>query len=95
MRADAFDAFRLHAGLITLHDLINPPEWHRDAACAEYPKETWFNGRLTASAKLICAGCLVRAECLSWALRQVETPVGVWGGATRQELLALRKSSAA
>jgi hypothetical protein len=60
-------------------------------ACAEHPRRTWFDGRYTASAKLICAGCLVRAECLDWALSQPENPIGTWGGTTEAERRPLRR----
>jgi WhiB family transcriptional regulator, redox-sensing transcriptional regulator len=37
-----------------------------------------------AKAKAICAGCLVRTECLDWALSTRE-PHGVWGGYSELE----------
>ncbi len=51
------------------------PAWHLDALCAEpeyasradalfFPAQTGA----TSEAKAICASCLVRRECLSWAL---------------------------
>jgi WhiB family redox-sensing transcriptional regulator len=35
-------------------------------------------------AKLVCARCPVRGECLDYALR-VREPLGVWGGLTESE----------
>lgn len=48
--------------------------------------------RRETAAKEICAGCVVRRECLDWALT-VREPYGVWGGTTpeeRSEMLARR-----
>ncbi len=35
-------------------------------------------------AKAICAGCVVRVECLEYALR-IREPHGIWGGLNEQE----------
>lgn len=65
---------------------VDPDEdtsWQKDAACAgshpalffptvEYPKDC-------ADAKAVCAGCVVRFDCLEYALR-VREPAGIWGG---------------
>jgi hypothetical protein len=42
-------------------DLIEPPAWHADAACAEHPELPWFPkvGQPTGPAKAVCARCLV------------------------------------
>jgi WhiB family transcriptional regulator, redox-sensing transcriptional regulator len=37
-----------------------------------------------AEAKAICAGCLVRPQCLAFALRTHQV-YGVWGGLSEQE----------
>ncbi|MDQ1511262.1 MAG: WhiB family transcriptional regulator, redox-sensing transcriptional regulator [Actinomycetota bacterium] len=37
-----------------------------------------------AKAKTICAECIVRQECLEFALR-VHEPHGIWGGLTEAE----------
>lgn len=45
-----------------------------------------------ARAKVICADCLVRSECLDYAL-SIKEPHGIWGGLNeheRSELLATR-----
>jgi WhiB family redox-sensing transcriptional regulator len=46
-------------------------------------------------AKMLCAQCPVRAECLAGALRRGE-PWGVWGGALfdRGTIIASRRASA-
>ena len=37
-----------------------------------------------AEAKAVCAGCLVRRECLAFALRTRQVH-GIWGGLTEEE----------
>jgi WhiB family redox-sensing transcriptional regulator len=68
--------------------------WQRSAACRGpesvvfYPptaNETRLQRELRESrAKVICAGCPVRAPCLDHALDIME-PHGIWGGLTEQE----------
>lgn len=43
----------------------------------------------TAAAKAICGRCLVRSECLTWALTTREQ-FGVWGGLSEAERAARR-----
>jgi WhiB family redox-sensing transcriptional regulator len=67
-----------------LLDLLRPPAWHADAACKEHPELDWVTLPMGSRAKrqrAICAGCLVRAECLQFAMDDEEL-VGVWGGTT-------------
>lgn len=66
--------------------LLEGPAWRADALCREYPQLNWFsevNGSAKA-AKAICAACLVRAECRSYALTH-PTLLGIWGGLTTRE----------
>jgi Transcription factor WhiB len=52
--------------------LLEPPSWHRDALCREFPELSWFPGRAddVRPAKAVCGRCLVAPECRSWALQQ-------------------------
>ena len=61
------------------------PSWQADALCHEYPGLSWFEtGRAeVAAAKDVCARCIVRDECLNYALDL--GLVGVWGGLTFTE----------
>lgn len=61
--------------------------WMRDAACLEHPPEWWFppTGGSAKVAKEICTRCLVRAECLEYAVANNERQ-GVWGGFNQTEL---------
>jgi WhiB family redox-sensing transcriptional regulator len=71
-------------------------EWHKDAACADYPNE-WFFGESAAKtvrALQICRGCLVRAECLDYAVNNRDAlRNGIWGGTTADERLQLKRAA--
>lgn len=62
-------------------------EWRREAAClmTEAP-ETFFpsDGVGVEVAKRICANCVVRTECLEYALAN-HIDHGVWGGTSERE----------
>lgn len=67
--------------------------WQSDALCAEVDTEIFFpeKGGSVREAKSICAECLVRAECLDYALVTCQR-FGVWGGVAerpRRRLLDL------
>jgi WhiB family redox-sensing transcriptional regulator len=76
-----------------LATLLAPPSWHRDAACREYVGLVEFfpeRGVSAEPAKAVCAGCLVREECLEYALALGEK-FGIWGGTSERERRALRR----
>jgi hypothetical protein len=47
-------------------------------------------GEDTAAAKAVCAECLVRVECLEYALANAEK-FGIWGGTSERERRAMRR----
>jgi WhiB family redox-sensing transcriptional regulator len=69
-----------------------------DAACREHPIDLFFPAvdarkqhapgkdaqAQIAAAKQVCAGCLVRVECLTYAL-ETDTQDGIFGGRTPPE----------
>lgn len=63
------------------------PTWASDAACREHPEVNFFpeRGESTVAAKLVCAGCLVRAECQAYAETLGPKLVGIWGGLSQRE----------
>ena len=64
-------------------------DWALRSACRDTdPDELFVQGAAQNRAKVVCAGCPVRLECLADALdNQVE--FGVWGGLTERERRAL------
>ena len=67
-------------------------EWAAAALCKQSrPDELFVRGAEQHKAKVVCAACPVRAECLAEALdNRIEW--GVWGGMTERERRAvLRK----
>jgi WhiB family redox-sensing transcriptional regulator len=76
-----------HNRIVLLADmLVAVPDWYGDALCAEHPDVDFFpeRGQSAAPAVAVCSSCLVRDDCLAWALRRKIT-VGVWGGKSARE----------
>lgn len=64
-------------------------DWATIAACRDSaPDDLFVRGAEQHRAKLVCAGCPVRAECLAEALDN-EVEWGVWGGLTERERRAI------
>jgi WhiB family transcriptional regulator, redox-sensing transcriptional regulator len=66
-------------------------DWRLLAACQSADPELFFPVSSTgksleqvAEAKAVCARCLVRRQCLAFALRTRQVH-GVWGGLTEEE----------
>jgi hypothetical protein len=80
---DPVSAFALFEGMV---DRLRPRAWMADALCLEYQHVEYFPGRGESDeeAKRICSACLVRAECLRYAL-ELGIRDGVWGGLSPQE----------
>jgi WhiB family transcriptional regulator, redox-sensing transcriptional regulator len=71
--------------------------WRSAGACLSADPDLFFPISITgpadkqvARAKLICAGCVVRQDCLDFALTHVETH-GIWGGTTAEERQRARR----
>lgn len=73
----------------TLHNL---PQWHELAGCRGADTDLFFieRGGSSREAKRICEGCVVRGECLTFAVEHREE-WGVWGGMTERERKVVRK----
>jgi WhiB family redox-sensing transcriptional regulator len=72
------------------------PQWMRDALCHEHPELSWFPvpgpSADNDGPRSICRRCLVRLDCLAYALEH-KMNYGIWGGMTaldRRHLLAER-----
>jgi len=72
------------------------PPWRLLAACQSTDPELFFPVSSTGrsleqanEAKAVCARCLVRRQCLSFALRTRQAH-GIWGGLTEEERYEMR-----
>jgi len=66
--------------------------WREDAACRGVdPNLFWAND--TAPAKAVCSECLVRKQCLDYALAlgPSRRAGGVWGGKDEREIRRMRR----
>ncbi|MHA7180737.1 WhiB family transcriptional regulator [Arthrobacter sp. MDB2-24] len=66
--------------------------WQADALCAQTDPEAFFpeKGGSTRDAKKVCGACIVKSECLEYALENDER-FGIWGGLSERERRRLRK----
>lgn len=69
-----------------------PPEWYRDAFCAEVDPAVFFpeKGGSTRPAKKICAACPVIDQCRVYSLTNDEH-FGIWAGMTELDRRNLRR----
>jgi WhiB family transcriptional regulator, redox-sensing transcriptional regulator len=84
------DALKQLSAYATAARRANGLSWRLAAACRSADPELFFplsgSGKALeqiAEAKVICAGCPVRRQCLEFALRT--RPHGIWGGLTEVE----------
>lgn len=67
-------------------------DWTAYALCGrEQPDALFVSGAAQRQARIMCAECPVRAECLVDALDH-RVPFGVWGGMTERERRALLRA---
>ncbi len=66
--------------------------WQADALCAQTDPEAFFpeKGGSTRDAKKVCSSCMVKSECLEYALENDER-FGIWGGLSERERRRVRK----
>lgn len=79
---------------VELADLLGPAAgWRARANCSGldpglfYPEKS-ATAQL-AAARAVCDGCVVRAQCLTWALEQPEE-FGVWAGTSERQRRRMR-----
>jgi WhiB family redox-sensing transcriptional regulator len=71
-----------------------PPEWTKQALCAEVDPVIFFPeiGDNVSNAKRICKACDVRLQCLDYSLQNNER-YGIWGGLTEHDRRRLRREA--
>lgn len=67
--------------------------WTDLANCLGVDPALFFpeRGASTSEARAVCAGCVVRDECLEYALANSEK-FGIWGGMSERERRRIRKT---
>jgi WhiB family redox-sensing transcriptional regulator len=70
------------------------PNWRDRALCVEVDPELWFPelGANSPAAKVICARCEVRAQCLAFAVAGNEQ-YGIWGGLSPMQRRPLHRGN--
>ena len=69
--------------------------WQEYANCLGVDPDLFFpeRGASTREAKEVCRGCVVRDDCLEYALRNSEK-FGIWGGMSERERRRIRRQRA-
>ena len=69
--------------------------WQGQANCKGVDPDLFFpeRGASTREAKEVCRGCVVREDCLEFALANGEK-FGIWGGMSERERRRLRRARA-
>lgn len=72
-----------------------PKTWWDFANCLGVEPDLFFpeRGASTKEAKEVCRGCVVREDCLEYALDHGEK-FGIWGGMSERERRRLRRQRA-
>lgn len=71
----------------------NELSWQRLANCLGLDPDVFFpeRGASTREAKEVCRSCVVRAECLDFAVANGER-FGIWGGLSERERRKVRRA---
>jgi WhiB family redox-sensing transcriptional regulator len=71
------------------------PAWQAQANCMGVDPDLFFpeRGASTREAKEVCRGCVVREDCLEYALVNAEK-FGIWGGLSERERRRIRRRRA-
>ena len=73
----------------------NQRSWQRQANCMGVDPDLFFpeRGASTREAKEVCRGCVVREDCLEYAIVHSEK-FGIWGGLSERERRRIRRRRA-
>lgn len=81
---------------MSLHTAPKPPpgDWARYANCLGLDPDLFFTARGASSddALAVCRECVVRADCLAYALSPPFEFIGVWGGTSVRERRRMRQT---
>jgi len=76
-------------------DPMDAADWKSRANCMGVDPDLFFpeRGMSTREAKEVCRGCVVREDCLEYALANGEK-FGIWGGLSERERRRIRRARA-
>src|ERR1700740_2069468 len=74
---------------------VDDADWKSRANCLGVDPDLFFpeRGMSTQEAKEVCRGCVVREDCLEYALANGEK-FGIWGGLSERERRRIRRARA-
>ncbi len=80
---------------LTLEEETEISGWQDFAYCRGLDPDLFFpeRGASTREAREVCKGCVVREDCLEYALAKHEDH-GIWGGLSERERRRIRKQRA-
>ena len=81
---------------LSLHKFLQEDRsWQLRANCLGVDPDLFFpeRGASTREAKEVCRGCVVRDDCLEYALANGEK-FGIWGGMSERERRRIRRARA-
>jgi WhiB family redox-sensing transcriptional regulator len=98
---DRADGSRDRQGVLYMYEAFQSAtdpgdhSWQEDANCLGVDPDLFFpeRGASTREAKEVCRGCVVREECLEFALQNGEK-FGIWGGLSERERRRIRRQRA-
>ena len=92
--AGTYDAATIDGASERLDDELDRG-WQDYANCLGVDPDLFFpeRGASTREAKEVCRGCVVRQECLEYALANGEK-FGIWGGMSERERRRIRRQRA-
>ncbi len=84
-----------HVEIVELLSGMEDRGWQTRANCMGVDPDLFFpeRGASTREAKEVCRGCVVREDCLEYALDNGEK-FGIWGGMSERERRRLRRARA-
>ncbi|MPY92081.1 MAG: WhiB family transcriptional regulator [Acidimicrobiia bacterium] len=80
---------------IPINDPAEDLAWQEYSNCLGVDPDLFFpeRGASTREAKEVCRGCVVREQCLEFAIRHGEK-FGIWGGLSERERRRIRRERA-
>ena len=84
-----------YGGASIVNVRLDDRSWQDKANCLGVDPDLFFpeRGASTREAKEVCRGCVVREECLEFALANGEK-FGIWGGMSERERRRIRRQRA-